>query len=424
MFRYDVGGGEKMRVTFELLGGLLSFGWGLIGLDYAVGQRGSRSLDELPAYADDAPDVPSLSIVFAACNEAEKLPDALATMIAQQYPGALQIVGVNDRSDDATEAILSDAQIDAASDGDALREMIALNVRTLPSRWLGKTHAVWQGAQAATGEWILFTDADIHFGPTCLSRAVRFAHERNLDYLVAYLQLDLRTFWEKVFGLCFTYLFLMRFRPWHVRDKHLPNYLGIGAFTLVRRGAYDEIGQHRAVALEVAEDMEMGRRLKQADLRGDVVGAGEQVVVRWQGDGLWSLLTGLDKNAYAALEYNPANVISASLSLLATVVWPAIGLFVGKTRRERGWHALSALSILATSAHHCRAAGLNPLYAATLPFSVFLLIFTMFRSMWLTEKNQGITWRGTFYPLAMLRLRPIPPAPPVLAVAQPAISRR
>src|SRR6185369_2740694 len=104
------------------------------------------------------------SVVVPACNEARTIERALTSLLAQDYPD-LEIVLVDDRSSDETGAIIEHL---AASD----RRISAIHVRELPAGWLGKVHALQRGLERARGELVLFTDADIHFAPGALRRAV------------------------------------------------------------------------------------------------------------------------------------------------------------------------------------------------------------------------------------------------------------
>lgn len=387
-----------------LVGGLLAAGWTALAADYFAGARRARSLDGVSPPSPGDASLPALSIVVPACNEADKLPRAFRSLLAQDYPGPFQIVAVDDRSTDGTGEMLDFLVLETRPE----ISVLVLHLQSLPPGWLGKTHALWQGARRSGGDWILFTDADIVFAPDCLSRAVRFAERERLDHLVSFFRLDLRGFWEHVFALCFSFLFFVRFRPWHVGNPKLPNYLGVGGFNLVRSSAYEAIGGHRALALEVADDMELGRRLKMAGFRAEVIGAADQITVRWQ-EGLSGLMGGLIKNAYAGLDYSPVKVASSVGLLLGTMVWPAIGVFLARGRAARAGYALALSSLFAMGGYHARVGKIPPGYALTLPFSTLLLIGVILRSAWLAERNGGITWRGTFYPLDVLRHRTLPP---------------
>jgi glycosyltransferase involved in cell wall biosynthesis len=398
-----------MQIVINLFGGLLAFGWGAITADYASGARRGRTLETVAPYAPGE-HAPPLSVVLAACNEEEKLPMAFRTLLAQEYPGPFEIVAVDDRSTDRTPELL-DALAREAPPG---KRVAVLHLTHLPDGWLGKTHALYQGARHATGVYVLFTDADIRFAPDALSRAVRYADAEGLDHLVSFFRLDLRGFWEHAFGLCFSWLFFLRFRPWRVRNPKTAEYLGVGGFNLVRRTTYEAIGTHRAIALEVADDMELGRRVKHSGFSSDVIGSGSLITVRWQ-EGLSGLMNGLTKNAYAGLDYSVWVLLRSVALLLLTVLWPFIGMFVARGRRGRAGYAFSAAAILGLGGWHARTGGIPAGYALTLPVSTLLLIAVMFRSAWYTTRNGGITWRDTFYPLDTLRARILPPVPETVA---------
>ncbi|GAB4457984.1 MAG: glycosyltransferase family 2 protein [Armatimonadaceae bacterium] len=403
-----------MQFVIPLFGGLLAAAWSGIAAEYTRGVRQGKSLRQQQPYPKPSPaggvpaEVPSLSVLIAACNEEEKLPTAFRSLLAQEYPGSFEIVVVNDRSTDRTGAIL-DALTAEAQESHPDKNVLVLHNRHLPTGWLGKTHAQYQAAKRANGEWLLFTDADIVFEETALSRAVRFAETEKVDHLVTFMNLDLRGFWENVFGLGFSFLFFMRFRPWQVRNPKSSAYLGVGGFNLVRRYAYDGMGTHRAIALEVADDMELGRQLKRNGYVSEVVDADGLISVRWQ-EGLDGLMGGLVKNAYAGLNYSPLQVVSATGQLLAGIWVPIMGTILAKGKARTGYGIATAI-LLGLASFHARAGKIPPAYGLTLPISTLLLIVVMWRSMFVTEKNGGITWRGTFYPLETLRERAIPAEP-------------
>src|SRR5271156_645521 len=135
----------------------LSF-FGVIALFWVFhGLRVAWGLLRLPWLKDFAPladaECPRISLLFAARDEQEKLPGALATLAAIDYP-SLEIIAVDDRSKDATGKILDDF----AAHCPRLR---VVHVTALPPLWLGKPHALQKGYEQSTGDWLLFTDADV-----------------------------------------------------------------------------------------------------------------------------------------------------------------------------------------------------------------------------------------------------------------------
>ncbi|MCE7874966.1 glycosyltransferase, partial [bacterium CPR1] len=145
------------------------------------------------------PDPPGLSIVVAASNEEHTVQAAMSSLLALDYPD-LQVIVVNDRSTDRTGDLLERL---AARDG----RLTVHHVRTLPPGWLGKTHALQQGAGLARHELILFTDADVHFSPDSLRRAVAALQAMDLDHLVVTPWIEARGLIEQVFVSYFNVMF-------------------------------------------------------------------------------------------------------------------------------------------------------------------------------------------------------------------------
>ena len=143
-----------------LVFGLIALFWLTHGLRVIYGATQLPRLEKFAPVADE--DCPPISILFAARDEEEKLAGALETLIALDYPN-LEIVAVDDRSADATPHILASF---AARDA----RVRAVRIDTLPEGWLGKPHALQRGYEAASSEWLLFTDADVQFHAESLRR--------------------------------------------------------------------------------------------------------------------------------------------------------------------------------------------------------------------------------------------------------------
>ena len=333
--------------------------------------------------------LPTLSVLIPACNEQSTLTEALKSVLAVDYPG-LEIVLINDRSSDATGDLMESL---AAGD----ERVKVVHIRQLPPHWLGKTHALQVASRAARGEWLLFTDADVHFEPQALKRAVTLALERNLDHLCLGPRLVCGTFWEKIFVGFFCTAFLSRYRP-DLVERPGPYYVGVGAFNLVRASAYREVGGHSALAMQVLDDMELGRLIKHRGYRQGFVGAGEAVRVRWA-VGLRDQIQVLEKNAFGGLGYSPAFALAASLVTLVGSLAPLWLLAGGHC--WWGWLGLMCMQVCAMVS----APGLgSPRWAGLFfPLAGVLLVFIMLRSCWLGMRRGGIVWRGTFYSLEELR---------------------
>ena len=371
--------------------GLIAFFWVFHGLRVAYGAL------HLPFIKDFAPaldaDCPRVSLIFAARDEEEKLPAAIATLARIDYPW-LEIIAVNDRSQDFTGKLLDEF----AREHERVR---VVHVEVLPAGWLGKTHALQKGYERSTGDWLLFTDADVRFAPEALRRAVTLMKQRTLDHLTLFGDVEMVGFWEKVLITFFGMAFHVATDPHRVSDPGSWTYVGVGAFQLLSRSAYEAAGTHRRLAMEVVDDMKLGKIVKQAGFRSSVSLAQDEVVIRWHA-GLGNLVRGVTKNFFAALGYNVGLVLLAAMAMLLTDVVPFIAIFVG-----HGWiRALAVISVVIALGFHV---GVNvvmrvsPLYALTHPIGALLFCYMLLRSTAVTLWRGGVTWRDTFYPLDELK---------------------
>jgi hypothetical protein len=342
----------------------------------------------------DGPEpLPRFSVIVPALNEETTVEQAMRSLLAVDYPD-LEIIAVNDRSTDRTGEILQRLAREDA-------RLRVTHVRDLPAGWLGKNHALHVGAAAATGRYILFTDADVHFEASALRRAVRHAESEAVDHLVVFPEVVLRGFWETVSVSFFGVIFALHVRPWRVPDPRSRAFVGVGAFNLVRAAHYRRAGGHAALPMDVADDVKLGKVMKRSGGRATVLLSGGLVRVRWV-EGGWGIVTGLTKNMYGGLDYSPLKAMAAIAGLFVLAVWPVMGLLMGPW----GSRAVCAvlLAMMVAAFHRGEPApGASPLYGLTFPLGALVMMLVILRSMWYTHRQGGIFWRGTLYPLEELR---------------------
>jgi hypothetical protein len=346
---------------------------------------------ESPAIGDDA--WPRVSIVVAARNEERDMAEALTSLLAQDYPD-YEVNLVDDRSTDATGEIA-----DRIASGNSRLRVV--HVTELPPGWLGKNHALQRGADAATGEIILFTDADVVMHPTMLRRSVAYMVEHGIDHLAIAPRVVMPNLLLESFVITFTFVFLAYFRPWKASDPKSRSFIGIGAFNMVRAEVYRAVGGHEPLALRPDDDVKFGKLVKKSGYRQQFANAPELMSVRWYAS-LRELIGGLMKNAFSGVEYNVLLTVCSTIVALAMNVWPYAAVFVtsGVTR----W--LNVATVLALSVAYLAAARncrLRPWGVALFPVSMLLFIYIQWRAMLLTYIQGGVRWRGTLYPLAELK---------------------
>ena len=235
---------------------------------------------------------PKVSVVVPCRNEMLGVEKAMSSLLAQDYPN-LEVMAVNDRSEDDTGALL-----DALAVKDP--RLTVLHLKDLPEGWLGKNNALQQGALRASGPWLLFADGDVVFEPTALKRSVAFAEAHGLGHFVALPQFETHGFLERAFVSTFAIALSIKLNPSRLCVPKTWAYVGVGAFGLVRREAWEKIGGHQRLAFEVADDLKLGLLLRRAGIPQGCLTADGMVKVRWQ-HGLIASLRGLEKNAFCLL---------------------------------------------------------------------------------------------------------------------------
>jgi glycosyltransferase involved in cell wall biosynthesis len=309
------------------------------------------------------------------------------------YPD-LEFIVLDDRSTDRTGAILAEV---AAADS----RLRVVTIAELPAGWLGKNYALYQGAERASGELLLFTDADVVMDPSTLARAVNYFQAKHLDHLAAMPAVRLPTLALRLFCSTFGVFFSGFMRPWKAKDPASKAFIGVGAFNLVTTAAYQASGTHKAIAMRPDDDVKLGKILKKAGYRQEMVFGMGLLSVEWYSS-LRELIEGLMKNSFAGLDYHVAASIGAGIAALWLNVWPFAAIFVA---RGLAWIlyflAVMVMLLFISDANH--RYGQPRWYASAHPLFAILFVYILWRSMMRTLWTGGINWRGTHYPLALLK---------------------
>jgi glycosyltransferase involved in cell wall biosynthesis len=334
-----------------------------------------------------------VSIIVPARNEQAMIEAAVSSLLAIDYPD-YELLVVDDRSEDATGEILE--RLKAGEP-----RLTVLHVRELPAGWLGKTHAMWRAASAATGEWLLFSDADVLHSPQALRRAVYYAAGERADHLVLFPTVLMKSMGERMMISFFHLMFIFTNRPWKVRNKKARDFIGVGAFNLVRRAAYQEIGTYESMRLSVVDDMRLAERVKQAGLASRVAFGEDLVTVHWAA-GAGGVVGNLTKNFFAHMRYNLGLALAASAAMLCLHLGPWLGTALA-TGWARAGYALALGSVAAVYWGMSRRTRIRPAYVLLHPVASVLMVYALLLSTAVTLRRGGVVWRGTFYPLAELR---------------------
>jgi glycosyltransferase involved in cell wall biosynthesis len=381
-----------------IAGSILALAWFSRILDAAIGMRTISDLSE-PEW-DRCPAGPvekrRVSIVVPACNEEADIGQTLTQLLLLDYDN-YEVIAVDDRSTDLTGEIMD--RVGAA----AIRKGIlkVIHVETLPPGWLGKPHAMWAAAQRATGDWLLFTDADVLFRPDSVRRALVYAEQKSADHLVLFPRIVMKQPGEKMMIAFFQALFVFGHRPWKVADPKAKDHIGVGAFNLIRRSVYEQIGTYQALRFEVVDDMKLGKVVKQAGYAQRNV-FGEDLISLYWAKGALGVVHNLTKNFFAVLSFQAWRVVLCCIGLAFLNLMPFVGVFLAP-----GWarvpYAIALASIFLIYLGMSGKSSIPPYYFVLHPVSTSLFLYALARSMLLTLRQGGIVWRGTKYPLDELR---------------------
>jgi glycosyltransferase involved in cell wall biosynthesis len=363
--------------------------------------RGMATLPDVTgsgAHQSIAVDEGQITVIVPARDEEASIQATLRSLLASTGV-RLQIIAVNDRSTDGTGARMEDLAIEATS-ACGLHTLQVLHVSELPSGWLGKPHAMALAARQARSPWLLFTDGDVLFHPKALEIALREAEARDADHLVLTPTVIMKTAGEKAMLGTMSALSQWMIRLWKVADPAARDYIGVGAFNLMRRDVYEKLGGFKALRMEVLDDLRMGWLIKRAGYRQCVILGHNLVRLRWL-RGALSVTRLAEKNAFSAFRYRVELTLLASLGLFTVALLPLVAIAAGGWPRVAG--VLSYIAVALTFWGNRKVTPAPSWLAILYAPATMVVLYALLRSMTLALVRQGVDWRGTRYSLYELR---------------------
>jgi len=362
-----------------------------------VGHR--RNFPKLSSLSPDglAPttQVQRVSVIVPARDEVLALRRGVGSILRQDMLD-IELVLIDDRSTDGTGQLIDEI---TAAHPDRVR---AIHISELPPNWLGKNYASWCGAQDASGDWLLFTDADIEFEPTTIRRALAHAERADLDHLALLPGIVARGYWLRAFLSFILYAFVAAQRPHLAKNPRSGVGVGLGAFNLLRRPVYEAIGTYAAISLRPDDDMRLGRRVKRAGFRQEMLSGTDLLRLEWY-TSLRAAVQGLEKNQFANLDYNVLRLLGNVGALWMLTVYPYAAIW----RAPAPARTVSLMAIVVHTlnyalACHGESEGVAP-YVPALPVSALLVGGAMLRSGYRAMRTGYVSWRDTSYSLAKLK---------------------
>ncbi len=229
-------------------------------------------------------DNPRVSIILPARNEEEFIAKCLDSLLLQDYEN-LEIIAINDSSEDSTEDIISQYSKKNS-------KIILVNARSKPSGWIGKNWACMEGYRRATGELLLFTDADTNYSKNLVSLAVAHLSSINLDAITVIPKMLCLDRWTKITLPVISIFLHTRFSALRVNNPKVKTGYFFGSFYLIRKQVYESVGMHEGVKHEIIEDGALGKKVKEAGFKLKMVQGDHLLDAVWARDWntLWNAL--------------------------------------------------------------------------------------------------------------------------------------
>ncbi len=355
---------------------------------------------------------PRVSIVLPVRNEEENIERCLKSLLAQNVSN-LEVIVIDDRSEDSTPEILK--QIEEEHLRTTSRPAVSkpslkiIQGIACPPDWMGKNHALEQGYQEASGDFLLFIDADTHAHPKLVEKTVGFALQSGTGLLTLVHSCEFQCFWDSVVNTVIAYLALYQ-NVELFNDPGDPKANAHGPFMLFRRDVYEAIGGHRAIKGEVVEDLVIAQRVKAAGFRLTWAMAPELFTSRPYSS-LSDLRKGWGKVLFRGMELNPkqikSNLFLPFLLLLYMLLpWGVLALAIIPGVLDWAGPARLAVMALALTQICSTVAGirfvqiqfrLEPVYPWSYALGAVMLSIMQWEACYRVLTGRKVLWKGRQY---------------------------
>jgi len=334
-------------------------------------------------------DQPLVSIVIPARDEARVIERTVRAFLDQDYPN-FEVIVVNDRSTDATGAILR-----------SIRDprLTVVEPEETPADWLGKPWALEQGSARARGELLLFVDADLIYSPAAIRAAVADIESSDAALLTLLPHFEMKTFAENVGMPMLAYFVFSGMPLWYSNRSRAPFLaLGGGSGNLIRRQIFESIGRFQQLKDAVVDDVGLARLVRRHGESTRAVRADDLIRVRMYHNGR-EIVDGFTKNMFIILgrSYIAGAVMLALLAILHLL--PYALAVAGDRLAIANVILISLTRVVLFRAFRYRLD--NAIFLHPLMVTFWAYIFL--RSVWFTGVRNELHWRGRKYDAAQTR---------------------
>ncbi|MGJ3251048.1 MAG: glycosyltransferase, partial [Elainellaceae cyanobacterium] len=370
---------------------------------------------------------PSIAVVIPARNEADVLPITVRSLVAQRYPGNLDIIVVDDHSTDDTATVARRAAEEIDAPFDFPRTLRILQAEPLPAGWTGKLWALEQGTQYALSQtpdpaFVLLTDADIEHDPDNLYRLVTQAQHDPLDLVSIMVRLRCQSVWEKLLIPAFVFFFQKLYPFSWVNDPQKRTAAAAGGCALIRPAALKRIGGIAAIRHALIDDCALANAVKWTVQESNANLSAQSFPLLLhpptRSNPIWLGLSSLThslrpypdlktiwdmvaRTAYTQLHYSPLLLLGTLIGMTWVYLVPPLSAIAGIVT---GQWALSAVGLFTWLLMAIAYAPILRFYRVPLPFAVCLpAIAFLYTLMTLDSalrhwQGRGGAWKGRVYP--------------------------
>jgi len=340
-------------------------------------------------------DPPKVSVIMTACNEEASIGKALASRLSDSYPN-IEFIIVNDRSTDRTLEIVKETV------GEDERVKV-IDITELPEGWLGKLNALQKGVEVSTGEWLLFSDADIVVLDGVMEQVMAHAVVNDLHHVAMLPSFSPISFFADAGVSAIIRTVVFGSQPWKIGKKDSDWATGSGSFNLVKRSMLEKIGGFEVLKMEVIDDIALGQKLAKAGARPGMIFGRKVVSVKWY-DSTSELFNGVGRTLFAGM----GRFSGLRLTLIALFPYffdmlPYVAFFASNSVYVQAVSVVTIIiSVIVTyylNLHlgHSIVSVLFPPISHTVAFSICIY------SSIVHSLRGGINWKGTFYDSKELR---------------------
>ncbi len=342
---------------------------------------------------------PRVSIMIPAKDEENHIEHSVRAILASEYPN-FELILVDDRSRDTTPEIMRKLSREDS-------RISVVSVKELPEGWTGKTHALFRGAQQASGEIFLFIDADTWLNPMAVSCAVNYLVANNLDMLSLLPGFVDRGFRESAVFPHLALGFFYFFRLDQVNDEGHEAAMASGCFIMIHRSVYEDVGTWKRLKTEITEDVALGKVVKGAGHKLNVV-RGDELVRTKSFESVADVCRFWKRTFYGSLEKSLPKILRltanyAGLSLVSVVFLLSLGLLLSGMDSSAAvvLFIASGVTLAVIMTFICvfvKKTNQGPwLYGLTAPLGILIALRVALSTLFAVISGRGITWRGSSY---------------------------